>query len=106
MKKTTLLLYSLICLFIACQIKKNYPTVSTFAGNGIMGLTNGKGNGASFANMMGVAIDRSGNVFVADSHNNLIRKITPDGLVTTFAGNGTAGEADGRPDQASFFSPE
>jgi DNA-binding beta-propeller fold protein YncE len=52
----------------------------------------------------GVAVDRNGNVFVADAGNNAIRKITPEGKVTTYAGGGT-GAVDGPVPVASFKSP-
>ncbi len=94
-------------LFIAgCREKENYPQVSTFAGTGAMGKADGTGTSASFANLMGLAIDTAGNIFVADSHNNLVRKITPGGVVTTIAGNGNIGAADGTGAAASFFNPE
>jgi len=89
----------------ACDKKNKYPTVTTFAGNGAMGAVNGKGLDASFSNLMGVAVDTSGNLYVADSRNNLIRKISADGDVTTFAGNGKVGAVDGKKDTASFFNP-
>jgi len=58
--------------------------IAVFAG-GLQGLTNGQGRAASFNQPTGTAIDNSGNVFIADNSNNVIRKITPNGSVTTFA---------------------
>ncbi len=98
------LLFSLL-LLISCHTQKTGPVVTTFAGSGVMGTANGQGKAASFSNMMGLAVDSLGNVYVADSHNNLVRKISPDGLVTTVAGSGLVGSADGRVDTASFFNP-
>ncbi len=73
--------------------------LTTLAGNGMTGYVDGTGgiNGtAEFNNPQGgLAVDGSGNVYVADSFNNVIRKIDPQGNVTTFAGNGTAGFVDG-----------
>jgi hypothetical protein len=60
--------------------------VSTFAGSGIIGLQDGIGEAASFSVMYGIAADKSGNLFVADAGNNLIRMITSAGVVTTVAG--------------------
>lgn len=91
-------------LFIGCN-HDNRPVVTTYAGNGVLGFANGDTKSASFSNPMGVAVDSSGNVYVADSRNNLIRKITPDGAVSTFAGSGEQGSADGKGTAASFFFP-
>ena len=104
---TKLLLLALLPLIvlIACRSGKHRTTVTTLAGSGIMGSGNGKGPAASFGNPMGITIDHSGNVYVADSHNNLIRKITPAGEVTTLAGSGFPGSADGKGKEASFFYP-
>jgi sugar lactone lactonase YvrE len=79
--------------------------VSTLAGSGSQGSANGTGTSASFNNPVGVAVDASGNVYVADAYNNLIRKITPAGVVTTVAGSGSVGVENGTGTAASFYYP-
>jgi sugar lactone lactonase YvrE len=79
--------------------------VSTFAGSGAYGNANGVGTSASFRSPAGVAVDASGNVFVADWENHTIRKITSAGVVSTFAGSGSVGSADGTGTAASFNYP-
>jgi sugar lactone lactonase YvrE len=78
---------------------------TTLAGSGTAGAANGKGAAASFNYPYGIAVDGSGNVYIADSGNNLIRKITPDGTVSTLAGSGATGSADGSATTASFGFP-
>ena len=73
------------------------------------GSGNREGNGAiaRFASPGGLVTDRAGNIFVADSRNHSIRKITPTGQVSTFAGqSGLEGSADGVGNVARFSSPE
>lgn len=80
-------------------------TVTTLAGNGSSGSTDGSGSSVSFKNPYGVAVDGSGNVYVADYGNHKIRKITPAGVITTLAGSGSIGSADGSGSSASFNYP-
>lgn len=70
------------------------------------GSSDGSGTAARFRYPSGVAVDRAGLVYVADSGNHTIRKITPDGLVTTLAGlAGSFGTNDGAGGAAEFFNP-
>jgi len=80
--------------------------VSTLAGSILPGASDGIGTAASFNGPTGVAVDGTGNVYVADKGNYVIRKITPAGLVTTFAGSGTLGSVDGTGAAASFNTPQ
>ncbi|RFZ90146.1 hypothetical protein D0C36_23180 [Mucilaginibacter conchicola] len=84
----------------------DYTFMTTvLAGNGIRGMQNGKGPATSFGNIVGLAVNSAGEVFVADQPNNLIRKISPDGEVSTFAGDGVRRIKDGKGITASFSYP-
>src|SRR5437899_2543898 len=80
---------------------------TNFAGMpGGPGSADGTGSAARFSNTSGVAVDRAGNVYVADTVNHTIRKITPVGEVTTLAGSaGQSGSVDGIGSAARFYSP-
>ncbi len=80
--------------------------VSTLAGTcGSMGFGDGAAQQARFNRPHGIAIDSTGNIFVADRDNYRIRKIDPNGVVSTIAGDGKSGYQDGPPDQARFYEP-
>lgn len=68
-------------------------------------LIDGPAAESLFANPIGMAADAHGNVYVADAANHAIRKITPSGEVSTLAGNGVLGSADGTGSEASFYWP-
>jgi streptogramin lyase len=92
-----------------CTIRKITPagTVSTFAGTaGAIGSADGTGSAARFDIPIGIATDSAGNVYVADQGNSTIRKITPNGMVSTLAGAaGVVGSADGVASSARFNYP-
>ena len=79
------------------KIRKMTSTgaVTTFAGSGAAGSAdNATGTLATFNQPSGITIDSSGNLYIADTSNNKIRKVTPTGAVTTLAGSGATGSAD------------
>lgn len=79
--------------------------VTTFAGQGIPGFADGKGREALFHGPDTIAIDQNDNLYVADADNFRIRKITPDGVVSTVAGNGRRGDKEGPVEEAEFVYP-
>ena len=91
------------------RIRKITPegVVSTVAGDGTSGTTNGDGTKARFDTPRRIAIDRANNLYVSDKHS--IRKITPEGMVSTFAGSfsnySDDGFRDGMGTEARFYSP-
>ncbi len=79
--------------------------VTTFAGSGTSGSNDGEGSAASFNSPENGVFDQSGNLYVADFGNNEIRKVAPDGTVSTFAGSSAGGYKDGPALQALFSAP-
>ncbi|MES2703093.1 MAG: T9SS type A sorting domain-containing protein [Bacteroidota bacterium] len=74
--------------------------ITTVAGNGTGGYAGdgGPATAAQLFNITGVAVDAGGNIYIADKSNNRIRKVNSAGIISTIAGNGTAGySGDGRP---------
>jgi gliding motility-associated-like protein len=91
----------------SCSIRKiaSNGIVTTFAGGSTCGYADGPGATAKFKVLNGITIDPSGNLYVIDE-NDRVRKITPDGTVTTIAGNGQNSTADGLGNAASFKDPK
>ena len=91
------------------NIRKITPggTVSTMAGTaGVAGSQDGTANGALFNQPQGIAVDATGNVYVADTNNCTIRKVTQGGVTTTIAGAvGQSGASDGTGGSARFAFP-
>jgi sugar lactone lactonase YvrE len=80
-------------------------TVTTIAGSGEPGFIDGLGKLAKFSSPAGIVIAPEGSIYVADEENNAIRKVSPIGEVTIFAGNGKKGNADGMGSEATFNYP-
>lgn len=79
--------------------------VTTLAGTGAPGFQDGPAGQALFNGPVGVAADKAGNVYVADTYNDRIRKISADGIVSTLAGGANPGFADGPAALALFDTP-
>ncbi|HEY7981682.1 MAG TPA: hypothetical protein VID19_09345, partial [Candidatus Eremiobacteraceae bacterium] len=80
--------------------------VTTFVGDTKPGGADGTGSDARFFGPVGIVYDsRDGNLYVTDSGNNAIRRITPQGVVTTLAGGSGVGSSDGVGSAASFYRP-
>ena len=99
----------LLLIFILLPLITEAQIINTIAGNGIAGFS-GDGGSATSAKLhsaYGVAIDRIGNVYIADWLNNRIRKVDTSGIITTIAGNGIGGYGgDGGPaDSAKLYQP-
>lgn len=90
----------------AC-IKKLAPdgTVTTYAGTGTAGYADGPRLSAQFTHPYELVFDAQGNLYVTESDSHRIRKITPGGMVSTLAGNGTAGATDGTGTGANLNNP-
>jgi len=88
-------------------IRKLSPSgqLSVLAGAGAPGYVDGSGSAAKFNGAGSMVTDSTGNLYVTDLYNHAIRKITPDGTVSTLAGNGKAGDQDGKGTAASFNFP-
>ncbi|MEW6325482.1 MAG: NHL repeat-containing protein [Nitrospirota bacterium] len=80
--------------------------VITVAGNGLRGRADGQGELAQFNWPTGVAIGSDWTLYIADYANHLIRKVSPDGMVTTFAGSGQPGSVDGPGADARLHGPD
>lgn len=97
---------SILFLLLAFRFSLNAQVVTTLAGSGVLGFMDATGTAARFSFPWGVATDASGNVYVSDHGNHKIRKITPAGVVSTIAGSGSVGSADGIGTAASFNNPD
>lgn len=89
------------------RVRKVSPEgfVSTIAGNGTSGFADGRANTAEFGKeCAGIAVDEAGNIYVSDWRNRRIRKITPGGIVSTYAGNGESGLVNGPAANAQFLN--
>jgi glucose/arabinose dehydrogenase/streptogramin lyase len=86
-------------------INSDNTVVTTLAGRPTAGFSNAVGTFAQFSSPQGIGIDSSGNLYVADTGNSVIRKVLQSGGVTTFAGTGVAGSQDGPAGSAQFSSP-
>lgn len=71
--------------------------ITTVAGNGVSGFAGdgGPATAASLSSDLGIALDTAGNLYIADAQNNRIRRVSPDGIITTIAGSGPTGSGSG-----------
>jgi hypothetical protein len=96
--------YNNNCIRKIVVLANGEGVVTTFAGTGVPGNADGPAASATFDHPYSILIDNAGNIFVGDQMNNKIRKISPDGIVSTLAGNGLPGNIDGPDVSASFIN--
>lgn len=103
----SLLLLSLLTVVMQLAVPQQVvaQAVTTFAGTNTGAWMDGTGTGAQFNQPSSIAIDAGGNFYIADKQNNRIRKISSGGVVTTFAGDGTAAWLDASGTSARFSQP-
>jgi sugar lactone lactonase YvrE len=82
-----------------------YGNTSTYAGSKAAGFVNGVANKARFNQPSKIIMDEQGNLYVSEEGNNVIRKISMDGIVSTFAGSGKEGKENSKGTMASFHGP-
>lgn len=106
--KLTYVLVTILAFSSCKKMKNEVPIeeqemiVSAFVGAGGPSYVDGVGEGAAFNRPLSLATDPSGNIFVADNKNLRIRKVSPEGVVSTFAGSGIEGYVDGPGTTAQF----
>ena len=112
-RKTIIILVISVSTFLlitqlnAADLSQSSGLINTAAGTGVAGFS-GDGGPAISAQINqadGIAVDSSGNLYIADTGNHRIRKVTPDGVITTVAGNGIQGySGDGGPAASAQLS--
>jgi len=97
----------LVADFSNGRVRKVSPTgvVTTLAGSGVASSADGLGTAASFNGPLGIAVDSAGNVYESERAGLKIRLIRPSGMVTTLAGTGASGQANGVGTAATFKQP-
>jgi len=95
-------IYSSVVTFGAAAITANFQA---YAGRGPAGLSNGASSRALFNNVQGIAVSSDNTVYVADTGNYCIRRISPGGTVSTLVGTGVSGWVDGTSNVAQFINP-
>jgi len=100
-----------ICILVSClgfcsQASGQSGIITTVAGNGTIGFSGdgGPATSGSLKSSSGVTVDASGNLFIADTFNNRIRKVSASGIITTVAGGGTGGLGDDGPATSASLS--
>jgi sugar lactone lactonase YvrE len=93
-----------VTVSVSCAAGK--PQVTPLAGSNNSGDKDGAGASAAFRHPTSMVLDADSNLYVSDSNNNKIRKITPAGVVSTLAGSGVSGRVDGTGSGANFGRPE